>query len=232
MEAIVLAGGLGTRLQSVIGASPKCMAQVNGAPFLHYVLQYIAGQGCRRAILSLGFKHEVVVDWLNGHPYPLAIDHVIEHEPMGTGGGILLAMAAMRGSEAVVLNGDTLFQVNLSELLQFHTQKSAATTLALKQMHDFDRYGVVNTGDSSVITAFEEKQYRTVGCINGGIYVINKTELQHKNLPAKCSFEKDYLEKYVAEGNFYGMTADGYFIDIGVPADYQRAQTDFKTLQL
>lgn len=232
MEAIILAGGLGTRLQSVIGASPKCMAVVNGQPFLYYVLQYLASNNCKRVVLSLGFKHEVVLEWLNGHTYPFVIEHVIEPEPMGTGGGILLAMQQCTATNVVVLNGDTMFQVPLANLLAHHTAKGADATLALKEMHDFERYGVVITAESGVVTSFEEKQYRVAGWINGGVYIINKAALLERALPERCSFERDYLERFVNDGRFYGLQCDGYFIDIGVPSDFSQAQTDFKTLML
>lgn len=230
MEAIILAGGLGTRLQGVIGQYPKCMADVNGRPFLHYVFDYLAQQGCVRVILSLGFKHEVVTQWVATQNLPFVVDHVIEHEPLGTGGGILLAMQEAVADNVVIVNGDTLFFTDLRGQMQFHLAHHAAATLALCPMQHFDRYGVVNIAEDEKITSFSEKQYREEGLINGGVYIINKVALTHKHLPAKCSFEKDFLERFVSEGNFYGFTADGYFIDIGIPADYEKAQHDFKTM--
>jgi D-glycero-alpha-D-manno-heptose 1-phosphate guanylyltransferase len=104
------------------------------------------------------------------------------------------------------------------------------TTLALKEMHQFERYGVVNTGEAGIITSFEEKQYREKGLINGGIYIINKSFFFSKKLPEKFSFEKDYLEHFVSEQQFFGLNNKGYFIDIGIPADYEQAQEDFKQL--
>ena len=230
MECIVLAGGLGTRLQGVIGSYPKCMAVVNGKPFLHYVFAYLQEQNCKRVILSLGFKHEVITEWLQEETWPFDIDYVIEHEPLGTGGGISLALSKAKGENVVVLNGDTMFRVDLKALADFHTHQNAATTLALKHMHNFDRYGTVKTDSEQRIESFEEKKQCDEGMINGGIYVINKTTLLAKKLPVKYSFEKDYLEAFVGEKQFYGFESEGYFIDIGIPEDYERAQTDFKTL--
>jgi D-glycero-alpha-D-manno-heptose 1-phosphate guanylyltransferase len=230
MECIILAGGQGTRLQGVIGAYPKCMAPVNEKPFLHYLFEYLSTQKCTRMILSLGFKHEVVTEWLKTQSLPFEIDYVIETEPLGTGGGIALALAKAATDDAVVLNGDTMFQVDLKKLINFHQQKNAATTLALRQMHHFERYGVVNINEAGVITSFEEKRYRESGLINGGMYVINKKYLFDKQLPEKFSFEKGYLERFATEGRFFGCGNEGYFIDIGIPEDYSQAQTDFKTL--
>lgn len=230
MECIVLAGGLGTRLRDTIGNYPKCMAEVNGQPFLHYVFDYLEVQGCTRVILSLGYLHDVITAWLTTQTRPFEITYVIEQEPLGTGGGIQLAIKAAQTENVVVLNGDTMFFIKLSEVMQFHLQQNAAATLALKEMHQFDRYGAVRIDAAQHILSFEEKKYQDKGLINGGIYMINKHALLQKQLPEKFSFEKDYLEAFVQEQHFYGLRCDAYFIDIGIPEDYQQAQEDFKTL--
>lgn len=230
MEVIVLAGGLGTRLQGVIGEYPKCMAAVNGKPFLSYIFDYLGRQQVTRVILSLGYKHEVVTEWLEKQELPFVVDYVVEHHPLGTGGGIRLAMEEAVADNVFVINGDTMFMVNLNTQMEFHRFCRSATTLALKKMQDFDRYGIVNTNMTRVITSFEEKQARESGLINGGVYVINARAFHAKHLPEKFSFEKEYLETYCGEERFYGYVADDYFIDIGIPEDYARAQEDFKTL--
>lgn len=204
------------------------MAEVNGKPFLEYILDYLAVHGCTSIILSLGYKHEVITAWLKTRQYPMQVSHVTEQEPLGTGGGIQLALKAAVSANVAVLNGDTMFNIDLEKMMTYHEQKGSATTLALKNMHRFDRYGVVNTNADGQITAFEEKQYKEEGYINGGVYIINKEAVLSKQLPEKFSFEKDYLEKYVDENRFYGFLSDSYFIDIGIPEDYARAQNDFK----
>src|SRR6476469_9754255 len=119
MEAIILAGGLGTRLRGVIGEdTPKCMAPVAGKPFLFYLLQYAVQQGISRIVLSLGHRSEAVINWLATQDFPLVIDSAIEPEPMGTGGGIQLALRECRSDYVIVLNGDTMFQVQLPALLE------------------------------------------------------------------------------------------------------------------
>src|SRR4051812_4105319 len=151
MEAIVLAGGLGTRLRGVIGEeTPKCMAPVAGKPFLHYLLQYAVEQGVTRAVLSLGHKSESVTTWLATQRLPLEIDWVIETEPLGTGGGIQLALAQCKADDVFVLNGDTLFLVDMAEMLRFHHQHSSEATLALKAMKQFERYGTVQTDTAGI----------------------------------------------------------------------------------
>jgi D-glycero-alpha-D-manno-heptose 1-phosphate guanylyltransferase len=230
MECIVLVGGLGTRLRGVIGAQPKCMAAINGQPFLHYLFRYLAQQQCTRVVLSLGYAHEVILEWLKGQTLPFEVGYVIEEEPLGTGGGIQLALKAAQQDHVMVLNGDTMFMVDLQALLSFHKQQQAATTLALKQLHDFSRYGIVNVDERNCIIAFEEKQYRESGLINGGIYAIDRAALLNLQLPEKFSFEKDYLEQQVSSRALYGYESKGYFIDIGIPEDYSQAQEDFKQL--
>jgi len=230
MEAIILAGGLGTRLQGVIGAMPKCMAPVNGKPFLSYVFDYLDTQNCTRVILSLGYKHKVVIDWLEEQYLPFEVDYVVESEPLGTGGGIQAAIDEAAADDVLVVNGDTLFMVNIKEQMDFHTANKAAATLALKRMYNFDRYGVVHTDADGVITSFEEKKHMEEGEINGGVYIINREAFLAKNLPEKFSFEKDYLERFISEKKFYGFISEGYFIDIGIPHDYENAQEDFKKL--
>ena len=229
MEAIILAGWLGTRLQGVIGETPKCMAPVNGLPFLSYLFEYLEKQRCTRIILSLGYKNKPIIDWLEEQDIFFELDYIVENEPLGTGGGILAALEECETDDVVVINGDTMFDVNLRQMILFHQSNNAQTTLALKEMHNFDRYGIVNTNDAGLITSFEEKQQRESGLINGGIYVIDREAFIERKLPNKFSFEKDYLERYTNDKKFYGYKNDGYFIDIGVPADYEQAQHDFKT---
>ena len=230
MEAIILAGGLGTRLQGVIGNYPKCMAPVNGKPFLAYVLDYLDRQKCTRVILSLGYKYNIVIKWLEEQDLFFEMDYVVENEPLGTGGGIQAAIEEADADDVAVVNGDTMFMVDLQAQLNFHTSNNATATLALKKMHKFDRYGVVNTDAQGAVISFEEKQFRETGLINGGIYMLNKEAFLAKGLPEKFSFEKDYLERFTKENKFYGYESDGYFIDIGIPEDYNRAQEELKTI--
>lgn len=232
MEVIILAGGLGTRLRSVIGeAVPKCMAPVAGQPLLYHLFQYLESEGCTRVILSLGHGHRHILEWMAAEsPTQMVVDHVIEEEPLGTGGGIRLAMSAVREEHVFVLNGDTFFDVRLAALRRFAEESGAETTLALKSMQHFERYGTVEVEASTGrILRFEEKSPREAGLINGGVYCIHREEFLALALPQKFSFEKDYLQASVQEGRFFGQSSDGYFIDIGIPEDYARAQTDFAT---
>ncbi|GAB3009498.1 hypothetical protein GCM10027051_08160 [Niabella terrae] len=227
-EAIILAGGLGTRLRSAVPDLPKCMAPVAGHPFLYYLINYLRMQGIERLIFSLGYKHEHILDWLEESYPTLDYEYVIEAEPLGTGGAVRLALQKAKSDQVFIANGDTLFGFDATALMQCHQQTGAACTLALKPMQDFDRYGVVTTNRQHRILRFEEKKFYTSGWINAGVYLLDKSRFLSHNFPERFSFEKDYLEARVAQGDFSGLSAENYFIDIGIPEDFQRAQSDFQ----
>ncbi|MEO6830562.1 MAG: nucleotidyltransferase family protein [Chitinophagaceae bacterium] len=227
-EAIVLAGGLGTRLRGVIGDFPKCMALINGKPFLYYLFQFLAAQKIEKVILSLGYRSEVVTDWLRENTFPFAIDFVVENEPLGTGGGIQLAMKKACAENVFVLNGDTFFKLDFDTMKQLHLSKNAVATLALKEMGNAERYGTVKLNESLAITCFEEKMPNSSGLINGGLYLVNRTKFLTKNFPEKFSFETEFLHPASGKGQIFGFPSQGYFIDIGIPSDYEKAQLDFK----
>ncbi|MBP1934767.1 nucleotidyltransferase family protein [Ammoniphilus resinae] len=225
MEVIILAGGFGTRLKSVVPDLPKPMAPVANRPFLTYIFEYLKKQGVTRAILSTGYKHEVIHSFFGESYKGISIDYSVEYEPLGTGGAIKKALDLVNNDQAFVLNGDTFFDVNLMELLKFHLGYKADLTLSLKTMEEFDRYGVVLTSDDKVIR-FEEKRYVPVGNINGGVYLVNRNLFDDKIWPDKFSFEADFLERDFGRQSFYGFISDGYFIDIGIPSDFEKAQLE------
>jgi D-glycero-alpha-D-manno-heptose 1-phosphate guanylyltransferase len=231
-EAIILAGGLGTRLRSAVPDLPKCMAPVAGRPFLFYVVNYLRMQGIEKIIFSLGYMHEVILDWLQQEFPTLHYDYVVEDEPLGTGGAIQLALRKAETDHVFVANGDTLFKFDALAMLDQHFEKKAECTLALKPMQQFERYGVVELNEQDTILSFKEKQYYESGLINAGLYLINKQSFLARDFPVKFSFEKDYLEKFVGELVFSGLSRDAYFIDIGIPEDYNRAQSEFNKPQL
>lgn len=224
-EAIILAGGLGTRLRSAVPELPKCMAPVAGKPFIAYVIDHFRGQGVNKFIFALGYKSEAFIDFLsqqNGITYQLSI----EDEPLGTGGAIRKACGLATAENVFATNGDTLFRADLSKLAAFHLQKQADCTLSLKPMQNFDRYGLVKTDEDGKVVSFQEKQHYGEGTINAGLYAINVAALLQADLPEKCSFEKDFLEKQYTGGRIFGLVQDAYFIDIGIPEDYQKAALD------
>lgn len=233
MEIIILAGGLGTRLRSEVKDVPKCMAPVAGKPFLWYLLAYLKRYSVSRVVLSVGYLREVIKDWIaeNGSRFPYEIDYAVEEVPLGTGGGIRLALDKCHDENVLVLNGDTFFDVDLDELMTVHESRPASISIAMKPMRDFDRYGRVMVDDASgCIERFCEKEPCAEGLINGGVYAISRKRLDLTALPEKFSFEKEVLEPESARGCVYGYVSDGYFIDIGIPEDYHKADREFPHL--
>lgn len=228
MEVIILAGGLGTRLSNTIGDKPKCLAPIAGRPFLQYLFQYLEEQCCKKVILALGYKYTQVLEWLSNTQWNIKIETIIEKEPLGTGGAISLALSKCCNKDVIIINGDTMFRVDLKAMLHEHQGNSkAAATIALKYMTQFDRYGAITLSTGKKILMFKEKEFYESGYINGGVYIVNKASLLSKSLPSKYSFEREYLEKQVAQSSIYGYISQAYFIDIGIPSDFNKAQTDF-----
>jgi D-glycero-alpha-D-manno-heptose 1-phosphate guanylyltransferase len=228
-EAIILAGGLGTRLRPVISNIPKCMAPVAGNPFLYYVISHLQKEGIENFIFSVGFKSEAIISFVQkefshaGRHGPGNFQFSIEEEPLGTGGAIKLSCEKVSAHHALVCNGDTLFKIHAGELSNFHLQHHADCTLCLKPMNHFQRYGVVEMDTDASIKSFREKQFYETGLINGGVYALNVKNFIKENLPHKFSFEKDYLEQFIHTRKMYGIIQDEYFIDIGIPEDYKKA---------
>ena len=225
MECVVLAGGMGTRLRGVVADLPKCLAPVAGRPFLDWLADALEAAGFDHMIFSLGYRHEAVESWARTRNNGARINWVVETEPLGTGGGVRLALQQAVEKEVFILNGDTFFGVDFAAMLAFHQKTGAQATLALKPMRDFDRYGEVTSDENGRITAFHEKKACAAGLINGGVYLLRRDALE--KMPDRFSLEKDYFEPLAASGQLAGFRSEGYFIDIGIPADYARAQRDF-----
>ncbi|MGZ5254828.1 MAG: nucleotidyltransferase family protein [Flavitalea sp.] len=225
-EAIVLAGGLGTRLKDAVPDLPKCLAPINNEPFLFYLISYYKNQGIKRFIFSLGYKHELVEEMLLKDFPELDYEIVVEDEPLGTGGAVAFAMTKSVEEDVLVLNGDTFYSIDLNAFSEAHYDLEGECTLALKTMQDFDRYGVVEINEKNRVTSFHEKKFYSEGLINGGVYAVHVPSFLTHEFDQKFSFEKDYFEKYIDHERIMGFIQDGYFIDIGVPEDLQKAQTE------
>jgi len=224
-EAIVLAGGLGTRLKSMVPDLPKCLAPVAGKPFLAYLLDFARKQGIEKYVFALGYKAELVETFIKQYLTEGSYLFSVEKEPLGTGGALYEAIKLVSGSNTIVLNADTFFGISFLNLSIIHELRKASCTLALKPMKSFDRYGAVEI-QKQVITGFSEKKYHASGLINGGVYALSKEAFGEKKFPAAFSFEQDFLQKEYLNNKVYGLVSEQYFIDIGIPEDYQRAQTE------
>ena len=229
-EAIILAGGLGTRLRSVIQEVPKSMALINQKPFLEYLLDYLIEKGLSRFIISVGYKSTYIADHFGEEYKGCELVYAFEEQPLGTGGAIKNSLPHVTGDNVLIVNGDSLFVVDIPRQYSFHIDHEADVTLALKPLINFDRYGTVETDRNNRITGFKEKEQRDHGYINGGIYIFNVAAFNKINFPEKFSIEKDYFQCYADSMNFYGFISDSYFLDIGIPEDLARAQDEFKRL--
>ena len=228
MEAIILAGGLGTRLKSVVSDVPKCMAPIQGIPFIHFIIAYLQQQGVQHFIFALGYKSDIVIEYVSKHYPNLHANFVVEKTALGTGGAILLAAQYAQNKDVLILNGDTLFNIKLAELFTTHLQSAAHFSVALKPMQHFERYGAVTLNANNSLQAFNEKQYCTNGLINAGVYILNIPTFLGLQWPLQFSFEKAYMEKYIGLHTMMGMAFNNYFIDIGIPTDYEQFATDYE----
>ena len=227
-EAIILAGGFGTRLQRIVSDLPKAMAPVKGRPFLEYLLDYLQEQGITDVILSVGHLRDALMNHFGSGYRGIRIRYYVEEEPLGTGGGIRLAMWKVNDARAFAMNGDSLFLTDLRGLMEQHMKTEADVTIALRQAQDTHRYGRVTAGRNNRITVFSEKEATgSGGYINGGIYLVEKQFLLNPKFRGKFSIERDCFALMTNDSRIFGFPSTGYFLDIGIPEDYQRAQYEF-----
>jgi D-glycero-alpha-D-manno-heptose 1-phosphate guanylyltransferase len=241
MEAILLAGGLGTRLAGRLQGVPKPMAPVAGRPFLEILLSQLHRAGCARVVLSVGHLHEVIEEHFGSGFRGMRIDYAIENAPLGTGGAIRAALEQAREDSVLVLNGDTFLDADYADLLRQHGEQRAPLTIAVTHCANLSRYGGVllegiavgknvagNIGQANAlrVVGFEEKGRTGPGWINAGAYAIDKDLRWPANLPQKFSFETDVLADKISTLAPAAFPVNGFFLDIGVPEDLDRAQTE------
>jgi len=226
-EAIILAGGFGTRLKHIVNDVPKPMAPINNLPFLSYLMKKMSDIGIKHIILSTGYLHEKIESFYNQSFEGMKISYAHETEPLGTGGAIIFSFEKTSTENALILNGDTLFDIDFEYFDDFFQKKMTPLAVALRPLEDISRYGTVSINHEHKIISFAEKNLKSGrGLINGGIYLLNKNWLNSLNLPKTFSFEKEVLEKLYKTNDFYALPFNNYFIDIGVPEDYERAQRE------
>lgn len=231
MEAIILAGGPGTRLRSIVPDVPKPMAPIGGRPFLEYLLRYWEGQGVSRCVLAVGYKGDCIRDHFGGRFGSLEIEYAVEESLLGTGGGLLNATGFLKSrGPFLILNADTYYEVGLADLCRFHDERGADLTMAVFRRGVNDRYGAVQiTGDGRIkLFLNRHAAGQAGGLINGGVYLSAPQIWRGFRAPGaleKVSLETDLFPALLQQNaRLYAFEAEGTFVDIGVPEDYQQAQ--------
>lgn len=226
MNALILAGGFGTRLKSMVPDLPKPMAPVAGRPFLEYILDRLSGCDLERIILSVGYRHESIRSHFGDDYRGHQIEYVIEDTPLGTGGAIRKAIDLKGAGDYLILNGDTYLDLDFSDLIDWYASNGFRLAMVLKQVDDVARYGAV-TVENEIVTGFSEKHISGPGLINAGVYLMRSSVMQPYRAASTFSFETEFLQANIGKLRPHAYVTDCFFIDIGVPADYQRAQTSF-----
>ena len=226
-EAIILAGGKGTRLRSVIKNIPKPMATISGKPFLEILIELFENKGIEHFIISVGYLSDHIIDYFKQKKLNVKITFSVEKEPLGTGGAIRLAMNKIKGDYALILNGDSYFNVELNALNLMQDVKKPI--IFCRYANDVSRYGKVIVNGNK-IEKFAEKNSNGPGIINGGVYILPKKMFENYPLHTNFSIESE-LSKNLTKNNYArAIVSDGYFIDIGIPEDYKRAQTELRKI--
>jgi D-glycero-alpha-D-manno-heptose 1-phosphate guanylyltransferase len=217
---------MGTRLSRIISDIPKPMATVRGRPFLEYLLDYLVEQGTEQTVLAVSHKWEVIQAHFGEAYREMPLLYSVEDVPLGTGGAIRQALDIVTDDEIIVLNGDTLFHIDLEAMVGAHHNGKTCLTMAIKQVADCGRFGRVAISAGGMITGFLEKSANGQGWINGGVYILHRRLLADFPMPVKFSFEQDLVEPNLARIRPFAFQSDAYFIDMGVPEDYERAQSE------
>ena len=225
LQAVILAGGKGTRLSTVISDLPKPMAPIGSRPFLALLLDHLVSQGVAGAVLSVGHLHQEICNAFGTQYRSLGLDYVIEENPLGTGGAIAKCLKMVSSDPVLVLNGDTFVALDYRALLTTHREAGALATLTLRSVPDVSRYGCVIAQCGRVVQ-YEEKVSQGAGLINAGVYVLSRCIFDGYNMPEAFSFERDFLMPRVNELRAAAYITDAYFIDIGTPEGYLQAQRD------
>ncbi len=224
MTAVLLVGGLGTRLRTLVPSTPKPLARVGDRPFLELLVRQLHGQEIKHLVMCTGYLADQIHDEFgDGRDLGVTIEYSKETKPLGTAGAVKLAQIYVEGPEFLVMNGDSFLELDLSELIRFHHAHGGLATIAVVQVENAGRYGTVHADSNHRIAEFCEKTGDdSPGLINAGVYVFSRALLEH--IPhGPTSLEKDVFPKILGQG-VYAAEQRGIFIDIGTPADYARAQ--------
>lgn len=225
IPAVLLVGGMGTRLRPVVQSAPKPLAPIGSKPFLDLLVRQLRHQGVRRVVMCTGYLAEQIENVFNdGRAWDLTVEYSKEASPLGTAGAVKLAQRHLRDApEFLVMNGDSFLEVDFQKLIRFHRERGGIVTIAVRQVANSFRYGRVQLEAHGRVTAFLEKNgSNTCGIVNAGVYVFNQAILEH--IPeGPCSLETEVFPCLLDQG-VYGLEQQGMFIDIGTPDDYELAQ--------
>jgi NDP-sugar pyrophosphorylase family protein len=227
ITAAILAGGLGTRLRSVVTDRPKVLAPVRGRPWITYLLDQLADAGLREVVLLSGYRAGQLEATLGEAYRGLRLVYSPEPEPLGTAGALRHASHLLSTPQVLLLNGDSYIDVNLVAFLQLHAQRAGAVSLVLAHRADTARYGRVQLTADSRITAFAEKQPGSDGWINAGVYLFDRARIDEIPADRPVSLEREMFPSWLARGELFGFRCTGSFLDIGTPESYLRAADFF-----
>ncbi|NVO18319.1 MAG: NTP transferase domain-containing protein [Bacteroidetes bacterium] len=232
-DVIILAGGLGTRLSPTIGEKPKAMAQIAGRPFLEYQLSYLRQFDLVNVVLSVGHLKEQIINHFGNFWHGSTIVYAIEKEPLGTGGAVKEALRYCTSEVVLIMNGDTLFDINLNKMYDLYIKRGDFEMIvALRRVKDAGRYGLVERTWDHRIREFREKDPDTKsGLVNAGIYLMKRSIVERKELPEKFSLERDFFALQCKKHKFLGVAFRNYFIDIGIPEDFDRGQKEIPLIK-
>jgi D-glycero-alpha-D-manno-heptose 1-phosphate guanylyltransferase len=231
LPAVLLVGGMGTRLQSILPSTPKPLAPVGKVPFLQLLVLQLRSQGIRRVVMCTGHRaNQIEEEFGDGHNCDVAIEYSRESRPLGTAGALKFAERYLsKDSDFLVMNGDSFLELDFLEFIRFHRQHGGLMSMAVRRVTDAARYGTVQVDTRNRVAGFCEKtESHAPGIVNGGVYLFHRDILEH--LPAgPSSLEQDVFPLLLERG-IYALEQHGMFIDIGTPEDYARAQALYEAL--
>jgi D-glycero-alpha-D-manno-heptose 1-phosphate guanylyltransferase len=230
-EAVVLAGGFGTRLRSEVSDVPKPMAPISGRPFLEYLLSKLESQGINHVVLSVGYRYESIIGHFGRRWRSLSIDYFVEEHPLGTGGGLVAAFGLVHGDCAFALNGDTLLHEDFATLSDTFRYNQADIAMFVREIEDCERYGICEL-DGDRLSGFSQGSPNQAGCINAGVYLAKTKLIRSIDSVSAFSFDTDYLPEAAKKNQIFVKRTTADFIDIGIPESFKLAQSFIPSLSL
>ena len=226
LPTVILAGGRGKRLRPIVCDIPKVMVPINGQPFLDYVLEWLTKYGIGNVYMSVGYLRERIIEYYgDGSSIGFHIDYITEKEPLGTGGALKTIVDVHNFEEFILINGDSILPINLTEFYTYHHRSKAIFTMACSYQNDCSNYGAIEYDNNLYLRRFSEKTYSGSGWINGGTYLVNSDKVKKYLIRDKCSLEVDILPRMIKNKCVKAYLSDiQYFVDIGTPDSYKMAQ--------